>query len=416
MSESYDVAVIGGGVIGVASARLLAERGARVVLLERGELCSGASYGNAGWISPSHGTPLPAPGVIRQALRWLLDAESPFYVKPRLDFELARWLFEFARAATAPRANATMRVNRELIVASLALYEKLEAQLGAEFGFARRGLVVACESLEGLEKAEHELALLRALGGAGRALSAAELRELAPRASESLCGGVHFPEDAHLDPERLVRALAERASARGARLEERQEVLAFERQGRRISRILATRGEFRADQVVLAAGAWSPSLAALVELRLPVQAAKGYSVTVRAPAGFGENPVLLSEAKVAVTPLGDRLRFAGTLELAGLDLAVNARRVAAILRAVERFLPGVAQAERIETWRGLRPVTPDDRPLLGRTRALENLIVATGHGMSGVSQGTMTAQIVTELCTGEPPSLPLAPFAPDRFA
>ncbi len=415
MSQSYDVAVIGGGVIGVASACALAERGARVVLLERGELCSGASYGNAGWISPSHGTPLPAPGVIRQALRWLFDPESPFYVQPRLDLELARWLLGFLRASTAARAAETMRLNRGLILASLALYEKWAAEPGADFRFARRGLVIACESDAGLAKARHELELLEALGGAGRALSADELRGFAPRASASLRGGVYFPADAHLDPQRLVLALAERAAARGARLETRQEVLALERTGRRVTRIVATRGDFQAAEVVLAAGAWSPPVAALVDLRLPVQAAKGYSVTVRCPPDFGADPILLSEAKVAVTPLGDRLRFAGTLELAGLDLAVNPRRVAAILRAVERFLPGVAGSERLETWRGLRPLCPDDLPIIGRPRAFENLVLATGHGMSGISQGPMTAQLVTELCMGQPPSLPLAPFSPDRF-
>ncbi len=415
MSESYDVAVIGGGVIGVASACALAERGARVVLLERGELCSGASYGNAGWISPSHGTPLPAPGVIRQALHWLFDPESPFYVKPRFDLALARGLFGSLRRATAARAAETMRLNRELILASLALYEKLAAESGADFRFARRGLVVACESDEGLANARQELESLEALGGAGRVLSAEELRAFAPRASTSLRGGVYFPEDAHLDPERLVLALAERATARGARLETRQEVLALERSGRRIARIVATRGDFRAAQVVLAAGAWSPAVAALVDLRLPVQAAKGYSVTVRCPPDFGADPILLSEAKVAVTPLGDRLRFAGTLELAGLDLAVNPRRVGAILRAVERFLPGVGAAERVETWRGLRPLCPDDLPILGRPRALENLVIATGHGMSGISQGAMTGQLVAELCMGQATSLPLAPFSPDRF-
>jgi D-amino-acid dehydrogenase len=415
VTDSYDVAVIGGGVVGVASARALAERGARVVLLERGELCSGASYGNAGWISPSHGTPLPAPGVIRQALRWLLDAESPFYVKPRLDFELLVWLIGFLRAATAARAAQTMRLNRELIVASLALYQKLAAEAGAEFGFARRGLVVACESDAGLVKAWSELESLRALGGEGRTLSADELRARVPCASTELRGGVHFPEDAHLDPERLVLGLARRARAAGARLETGQEVLALERSGRRVTRIVATRGDFRAEQVVLAAGAWSPVVAALVDLRLPVQAAKGYSVTVRSPAGFGADPILLSEAKVAVTPLGDRLRFAGTLELAGLDLAVNPRRVGAIQRAVQRFLPGIGEVERLETWRGLRPLCPDDLPILGRPRALENLVIATGHGMSGISQGPMTAQLVAELCLGESPSLPLAAFSPDRF-
>jgi len=411
-----DVAVIGGGVIGVAAARALAERGARVVLLERGDVCSGASYGNAGWVSPSHGTPLPAPGVVRQALRWLFDPDSPFYVKPRADLELARWLLAFLRASTAARAAETMRLNRELIVASLREYEKLGAELGDDFGFAQRGLVVACESDEGLTKARHELEALRGLGGEGSVLTADELRAAVPSASPSLRGGVRFPEDAHLDPERLVRALARRAEALGARIETGQEVLALERVGRRIARVVATRGDFRADHVVLAAGAWSPAVAAGLGLRLPVQAAKGYSVTVRCSPGAVAEPVLLFEAKVAVTPLGDRLRFAGTLELAGLDLRVNARRVSAILRGVERFLPGASGSARLETWRGLRPLCPDDRPMIGRPRSVENLVIATGHGMSGISQGPATGRLVAELCSGARPSFPLEPFSPDRFA
>jgi D-amino-acid dehydrogenase len=354
--------------------------------------------------------------VIRQALRWLFDPESPFYVKPRVDLALARWLLGFLRASTAERAARTMKRNRELILASLSLYEKFAAEQGGSFGFEHRGLIVACESHEGLARARHELESLEAVGGKGRALSRDELRELAPRAAPSLLGGVYFPEDAHLDPERLVQWLAARARQRGARLETRQEVLAFERSGRRVTRVVATRGDFRAEQVVIAAGAWSPPVGALVGLRLPVQAAKGYSVTARRPADFGGDPILLSEAKVAVTPLGDRLRFAGTLELAGLDLAVNPRRVGAILRAVERFLPGVAASERLETWRGLRPLCPDDLPILGRPRALENVVVATGHGMSGISQGPMTGQLVAELCTGRPASLDLSAFSPDRFA
>jgi len=266
-----------------------------------------------------------------------------------------------------------------------------------------------------MEHARAELDALAELGGGGRELGNAELRALVPQLSPELRGGIYFPADAHLDPERLVQALARRAAANGAALWTRQEVLELELRGRRIERIVATRGELRAAEVVLAAGAWSPQLGAQLGLRLPVQAAKGYSVTVRRPADFGEHPVLLSEAKVALTPLGDALRFAGTLELAGLDLRVNARRVAAILRAVERFLPGLAAGPRIETWRGLRPLTPDDRPIIGRPRAFENLVVATGHGMSGISQAPMTAQLVAEICRGEAPGLPLGPFSPDRF-
>ncbi len=415
-SERGDAIVIGGGIIGAASAHYLAERGARVVLLERGELCSGASYGNAGWISPSHGAPLPAPGVIRQALRWLLDPESPFYVKPRLDLELVRWLLGFARAATAARAHETMVRNRELSLASLALCAELEARPGVDFGFSPRGVLVLCESAAGLEAAHRELEGLRALGGEGSALSPADVVKLAPRVAGPIAGAVLFPADAHVQPARLVAALAGLASARGARILTGHDVLALECDGRRIARVRTTHGEFTAEQIVVAGGAWSPTLVRALGLRLPVQGAKGYSVTVRCPADFGETPLMLSESKVFVTPMGEHLRFGGTLELAGLDLSVNLRRVRAVERAIARVLPGVEESEHVETWRGLRPLTPDDRPILGRPRAFENLVIATGHGMSGISQGVISGKLVAELVADERTSLDVAPFSPDRFA
>lgn len=415
MSERLDAIVIGGGIVGAASAFQLAERGASVVLLERGEICSGASYGNAGWIFPSHGTPLPAPGVIGQALRWLFDPESPFYVKPRLDLELARWLFGFLRAATASRALETLRLNRELSLANLALCAELASRPGVAIGFARRGLIVLCESDAGLAAAHHELGVLRQLGGDGRALSPADARELAPRVSGAIKGGVLFPVDAHVQPARLVAELARLAVARGAQIRTGHEVLALSREGRRVTRVHTTRGDFAAREVVIAGGAWSPQLSRELGLRLPVQGAKGYSITVRCPSDFGETPIMLSESKVFITPMGEVLRFGGTLELAGLDLSVNLRRVRAVERAVARVLPGVEREPHVETWRGLRPLTPDDRPIIGRARAFENLVVATGHGMSGISQGVVSGKLVAELVAGERPSLDLAPFSPDRF-
>jgi len=416
MSERLDAIVIGGGVIGAASAYYLAERGARVALVERGELCSGASYGNAGWIFPSHGAPLPGPGVVRQALRWLLDPESPFYVKPRLDLELARWLLGFARAATAKRAHETMVLNRELSLASLELCAELEARPGVDFGFVRRGLLVLCETGAGLDDAHHELEGLRALGGEGSPLSAAEVAKLAPRVTGPIAGGVLFPVDAHVQPARLVSALAGLAAERGARILTGHDVLALEREGRRIARVRTTRGALAAGEIVIAGGAWSPGLVRGLGVRLPVQGAKGYSVTVRCPSDFGGTPLMLAESKVFVTPMETLLRFGGTLELAGLDLSVNLRRVRAVERAIARVLPGVEKSEHVETWRGLRPLTPDDRPILGRPRALDNVVIATGHGMSGISQGVISGKLVAELCARERTTLDVSPFSPDRFA
>ena len=249
MSERVDAIVIGGGIIGAASAYYLAERGARVVLLERGELCSGASYGNAGWIFPSHGAPLPAPGVIRQALRWLFDPESPFYVKPRLDLELVRWLLGFARAATASRAHETLRLNRELSLASLALCAELEARPGVDFGFVRRGTARAVRERGGSRRPRTTSSRCCARSAATAARSSpAEVAKLAPRVSGPIAGGVLFPVDAHVQPARLVAALAGLASARGARILTGHDVLALEREGRRIARVRTTRGDFSAGR------------------------------------------------------------------------------------------------------------------------------------------------------------------------
>jgi D-amino-acid dehydrogenase len=409
------VLVVGGGVIGVACALYLAERGARVTLVERDEVCSGASHGNAGWVSPSLAVPLPAPGVVRRALRWLLDPESPFYVRPRPSPALARWLLAFARASRASRMRETARVCHALSLASRACYEELAKLPGLEFGFSPRGILVACATPDGLAHAREGLALLRELGGDGEELDPAALRARAPALASDLAGGVYFPVDAHVEPARLVLGLARECARRGVEIRTHTELLALERVGDRIASARTTRGAFEADEFVIAGGAWSPGIVAPLGIRLPVQPAKGYSLTFRRPDAFGETPVMLAEAKVGVTPMGEWLRFAGTLELAGLDLSVNLRRVRAIERAAQRFLPELRALEHVETWRGLRPCTPDDRPVIGHARALRNLVLATGHGMSGIAQGPITGKLVAELLTGQAPSLDLAPFSPSRF-
>jgi D-amino-acid dehydrogenase len=409
MSEQANTVVIGGGVIGVSAAYFLAERGASVTLLEKGEICSGASYGNAGWVFPSHSTPIPAPGAIRSAFKWLLDPESPFYIKPRLDLDLARWLWEFRAACTADRARRAYELKRELSLASRDIFEKLSARPELDFQFSRNGLLLLFETAEGLAEAGQELDWLEALGGAGRLLSREEALELAPQASRSVVGGVFYPAESHIDPSAFVESLAREAERQGVRIVTGCEAMELELSGSRISRVIATKGDFACDEVVLAGGAWSPGLVAPLRVRLPVQSAKGY------PEGFGDMPLMLAEAKIGVSPLGDRLRVAGTLELAGLDLSINLRRVRAIVAAARRCLPGLGELERIETWRGLRPCTPDDLPVIGRTGRVRNLVVATGHGMSGISQGPITGQLVAELIAEQSPSMDLRPYSPDRF-
>jgi D-amino-acid dehydrogenase len=415
MTDRPDVVVVGGGVIGVCTAYSLAERGVRTTLVERGEICSGASHGNGGWIFPSESSPIPAPGVIRQALPWLLDPESPLYIRPRLSLALLRWLWRFRAACNETAANEGFRLRRALSLGSLERYAKLAELEGVAFGFQQQGLLIAYRERAALREVEHELSLLAAEGGVAKRLSPGELCQRIPALSPNLAGGVEFPSDAHITPGDFVRGLAAELERRGVAIETHTEVLGIEWSRHAPVCVHTTRGDFKSDEVVLAAGAWTAELARDLGVRIPVEAAKGYSISVERPENHPELPVMLAEAKVGVTPMGSLLRFAGTLELAGIDLRVNRRRVNAILRATREYMPGLAATPTREIWRGLRPLTPDDLPILGRPARTSGLVLATGHGMAGISEGPMTGELIAQIITGETPSLDLAPFSPDRF-
>jgi D-amino-acid dehydrogenase len=415
VSQKPDVLVVGGGVVGVCTAYSLVERGVRTILIERGEICSGASHGNAGWICPSESTPLPGPGAIREALPWLLDPESPLYIRPRPSLSLLRWLWRFRSACNEASLRESFQLRRALSLASLERYAKLAELGGVEFGFTQKGLTVAYRTREALVEAQHEVNLLEADGGCAKWLSADELRQRIPALAPDLAGGIEFPADAHITPGDFVRGLATEAVRCGLKIHTDTELLGVEWSRRAPVRVHTTRGDFTADEVVLAAGAWTAPLARDLGLRVPVEAAKGYSISVERPADYPDFPVMLEEARVFVTPMGSQLRFGGTLELAGLDLRVNRRRLDAVARAVRTYLPGLASTPTREIWRGLRPLTPDDLPILGRPAGTSGLILATGHGMAGISEGPMSGELIAQLVTGEKPALDLAPFSPDRF-
>jgi D-amino-acid dehydrogenase len=408
-----DVLVIGGGVIGTCCAHELVARGRRVRIVEAGEICAGSSYGNAGLILPSHSVPLPSPGALGEGLRFLLDRESPFYIKPRASLDLVRWLVRFAAHSNERHVARAMPVLHGLARESLSLYEAHAKQL--DFGLERCGHLQLFRTHAGLEGGVHEASRLASLGVESSVLDARAVREREPCAGPIVVGGVLYPGDATLQPAAFVRALARSLEGRGVTLQTHTEVLGFELRGGRVMRVETTRGDFEPDEVVLAAGAWSPRLAKPLGLRLPIEPAKGYSVTVERPASCPRHALLLGESRVGVTPMGATLRFAGTLELAGLDLSIDRRRVNAIVRAAREFLPALEETPLIEIWRGLRPCTPDGLPIVGRAPRLENLWLATGHGMLGMAHGPITGKLVAELLTGAEPSLDPSALRPERF-
>lgn len=419
MLRDPDIAIIGGGAIGLWAAYALRqrERGVRgegrrsIVVLDKGEIGAACSLGNAGYVSPSHVIPLAAPGVVTQGLRWLLDPESPFYVRPRLDLGLARWLWRFMRSSTADHVRRAGPLLADLGLRSAAHYAALADTL--DIGFAPSGLLM----LHRDAAANHTLVEhARRAGLDVDVLDAASVQDLEPTAAPGL-GGVFFPQDAVVDPERMTTALHRRLEANGVRFLPHTEVTGFAVREGRIHAIETTRGDIEAREVVLAAGSWSTDLGRSLGLRLPVQPAKGYSITIPPDGPSPRLPVLLTEAKVAVTPLPEgRLRFAGTLELAGLDASINERRVRAILRAVPDYLRlSPIDAEPADAWVGFRPCTPDGLPFIGRAQAVSNLTVATGHAMLGITLAPATGDLVAALVAGEPPPFDPTPFRLDRF-
>lgn len=407
--------VIGGGVIGVASAYYLARQGWEVTLVERGEVCAGCSYGNAGLVVPSHVIPLAAPGVWQQGLRWMLDPESPFYIRPRASAELARWLWRFRAACAPARMRQAMPVLRRLSVESLGLYRELAEEAGFDFGFRQSGSMTVFLTPEGLAHGRAEARLLAEAGVTVELLDGPAARAAEPTLPPGVAGALRCPEDALLVPDRFVTGLARVAASLGVRVQTGTEVIGFRTAGGRIAAVETTRGPRAADLVVLAAGAWSPGLGRMLGLRVPIQPAKGYSLTYRRPARGPAIPLLPAEGRFSVTPMGEFLRFGGTLELAGMDLSVNRRRVEALRRQALRCLDGVGELELLEIWRGLRPCAPDGLPLVGRSTRFENLIIAAGHAMLGMSLGPVTGKLVARLAAEGALPADLRALDPERF-
>lgn len=412
---SSEVTVVGAGVIGLATAYYLAKQGAAVRVLEARRIGRGASWGNGGWISPSLAGPLPARGVPGYALRSIGKPGSAVHLVPRADPELARWAWGFCRRCNDRDHVAGVHATARLGARSHELYDALAAD-GVDFRHRRNGLVMA--SLD-RHRAEQELDHLRLVEEYGypvpdRLLDGAELAAAEPFLSAGVAAGFVVEGESHVDPASLTRGLAAAVRALGGEILEGAEVTAVDRSGRRSTRLHTTAGQIETEQVLLAAGAWSAPLGGMLGARVPVQAGKGYSFSTE-PATPPARPLYLLDAKVAVTPLWGRVRFAGVMELSGLNLRLDRRRIDAIVAGARPFAAEWPAGPVRDPWVGMRPVAPDGLPVLGRLPGYDNVYVATGHAMSGITLAPASGLAMADLIlTGRQPDV-LRPFAPERF-
>lgn len=416
---SKHILIIGAGVIGLSTAFYALRKGHRVTVLERAPAArDGCSFGNAGMIVPSHFTPLAAPGMVALGLRWMWNPESPFYVRPRLDWDLADWTWKFWRASTRERVARAAPLIRDLSFASRTCFEELAALWQDDFDLVQRGLLMLCKTPHTLDEEAAMAAKARELGIPAEVLDPRATAALDPGVRMDIAGAVHYPKDCHLTPGKFMGSL-ERACVRdGATFSYDTEVTGWLASGGRVELVETNRGAFQADEYVLCGGAWSPSIARDLRLALPMQAGKGYSLTLPAPRALPQLCAIFTEARVAVTPMGGALRFGGTMEIAGLDETINPRRIAGIVKAVPQYYPDFdpRDFDAIRPWSGLRPCSPDGLPYIGRTASYKNLSLATGHAMMGLSLGPITGQILSSVLSDEPPSHDLTLLSPDRYA
>lgn len=413
------IVIIGGGIVGLSSAFYLKKAGHAVTIIDQTDFSSSCSYGNAGYICPSHFIPLATPGIVKQGLRWMLNSQSPFYVQPRLDWSLIQWGWHFMRAATAKRVEAAAIPLRDISLLSSQEYAGWSKLPGFDFLYQQKGLLEIFQTEEKALHAQHTLEKAHELGLSDtKMLDQSALATLEPNLPINAIGALYFGCDAHCSPNQLMLRLIAHLQAEGVQLLSKTTAIDFIQAGKKIKKVIHTRGELVADHVVVATGSWSRQLLSSLRISIPMMPGRGYSITQEDVAHGLNYPAILVEGRVAVTPFSSTsIRFGGTMEITSHQTPPRINRVAGIVKAVKQFYPTL----QVETpplekvWYGYRPCSADGLPYIGKAPAISNLTIATGHSMLGLSLGAGTGKLVREIVEEVTPSMDLKPFAVNRF-
>ena len=409
------VIVIGGGIVGLSTAFYLRAEGHEVTLLDKGTITEGASFVNAGYLTPSHIVPLAAPGMISKGLKWMLNSSSPFYIKPRLDADLISWGWKFMRSCSKKHVQRSLAAIKEINELSKGLYHEMHASVDFDFHLEDRGVLMAFKTSKA-EKSEYSvMQAAQDLGLDVSLLGVEEVNRLQPGIQMNIAGAYHYRCDAHSTPEVFMNQLKKNILKSGVEIHTETTVKNFQVRGDRISTVVTDRGNFEADEVVFAAGAWTEELLKQLKIILSVQAGKGYRINVEARTGISL-PCILIESKVGVTPMQGFTRFAGTMEIAGINHNIRENRVNAIAHAATQYYSGleIDLNDRKQAKCGLRPLSPDGLPFIGRHSSCSNLVLATGHSMMGWSLGPATGKLVTEIISNKKLSMLINKFSPER--
>ena len=409
--------IIGGGVIGLFSAYYLKQSGWDVEVLDKGDLTDNCSYGNAGYISPSHFVPLASPGMVGQGIRWMFNNKSPFYVKPALNLDLISWGLKFARNCTQKHVDRSAGALRDAMVFSNQLYHQFEKDSGIDFCLEDKGIFVLFKTEKVAEHERHLVEKATNLRLDAQFLTADETRAMQPDIELDILGSVLYRCDSHMYPNMLMKGLIKHLEQLGVKLRRNEEVIAIHHENNNITGVTAGGKEYTGDAYLLAGGSWSPAIAKLAGLKLPLMPGKGYSFMIHKPVKKMTIPAILAEARVAITPMNCSIRFGGTMEVRKINKEVSINRVEGIVEAVPKYFPEFKMPlpDPKDVWFGFRPVSPDGLPYIGLSNKYKNLGIATGHAMIGLTMATATGKLMAEAFNGDKPTMDTGIFSVDRF-
>lgn len=416
-SKNESVLIVGGGVTGLCTAYYLQKKGIHSIVIDSGEITDGCSFGNMGYLSPSHFIPLASPGIISEGLKHMLSNKSPFYIKPRLNASFLQWGLQFYKNSTQAIVEKNTPHLNDLLQLSRRLMSEIRDDIGDVFDMQEIGCMMMCRSQQTYQ---HELELAdtaEKLGLRVARLNGAQVQEMEPEVKVKVAGAVLFKDDAHIDPGKFMAAMKNYLEKNGITFLLNTTVNGFIKKGNVVTGVITNKGEYDSTNIVLSTGSWLPQVAKMLGVKLLLEPGKGYSYTYDHVEKNIHYPAILVDGRCAITPWKHKLRIGGTMEFSGINNKVLISRMQGIYDSVKSFYPGLQidfpPADKI--WTGLRPVTPDGLPYIGKTKAYKNVIIAGGHAMLGISEGAATGEIVTDLISGKAAGIDISAFNPERF-
>lgn len=411
------VTIIGGGIIGLCSAYYLQKEGYEITVIDRNDITDGCSFGNMGYMSPSHFIPLASPGIIAEGIKHMFRSSSPFYIKPRLNLNLMQWGYYFWKSSNTAtvKKNAPHLIN--LLQLSRLLINDMRNEIGDLFEMEEKGCLMMCKHQKTLEHEFHLADEAEIFGLEVERLDKDAVQQLEPEVELDVAGAILFKDDCHYNPGGLMMILRNYLEKKAVRFQLNTTVTGFEKSSDTITSIITNKGNFSCDELVIATGSWLPALTKMMGIHLLLQAGKGYSHTYQHIERNIRYPAILVDGRCAVTPLGHKLRIGGTMEISGINNKVLINRMKGIYNSVTDFYPGLQidfpPTDKI--WNGLRPVTPDGLPYIGKTSAYKNVVIAGGHAMLGMSEGPGSGKLVSQIIRQKQLEIDISSFDPKRF-